>query len=363
MPASPAAAAARSVPCRGQRRRERTSHQARRNARGGGASSRAASSASHARQRRRVDLDSPAAFALRHEQIGHHRLHRLAAEARAGLGIIGAQLADHFALLLLDLDLVLFGNVFDAFDAPLGGDWGSGSYFSSWTLPQLVDFTDWFTALYDGSDVEVANALLALHTPRITADELVAAGAEGARAAIAAWWPLPYSATEAAHPRVSDAHLYDVFAAHSGAGAVRCRQRPAPPHCTLTDGERVTAYVADDLGRDLQLPRGTACKGGGAEAARFEALYEWLARPRPQRSPALAAAARRSADVMPAPLLRGVPVLGIHFQGGCKPLICTRALCAGVRAWAARRPGKEEAARLAAVATCCAEAADGAPAP
>ena len=158
-------------------------------------------------------------------------------------------------------------------------------------------------------------------------------------------------------------HLYNVFVATSGAGTVRCRQQPVPPHCMLSDGERVTAYVTDNLGRDLQLARGVACAGGAAEAARFTALYDWWARPRPQRALTLTAAARWASDLMPAPLLRGVPVLGIHFQGGCKPLVCTRPLCAGVRAWAARRPGKEEAARLAAVATCCAEAADGAAAP
>ena len=90
---------------------------------------------------------------------------------------------------MLDLDFVLFGNVFDAFDA-LGGDWGSGSYFSSWTLPKLVAFTDWFTQLYDSSDDALATALLALQTPRITADEL-AEPAEDIRAAVAAWWPFP----------------------------------------------------------------------------------------------------------------------------------------------------------------------------
>src|SRR3546814_13727189 len=39
----------------------------------------------HTRQRRRVDFDRPARRPARDEQVGHHRLHRLAAEAQPRL--------------------------------------------------------------------------------------------------------------------------------------------------------------------------------------------------------------------------------------------------------------------------------------
>jgi hypothetical protein len=247
--------------------------------------------------------------------------------------------------------MIAFGNAFDAFDRE-NHVWGQGSPFSSWTLPQLQAFTDWFIELYSGDDEKLALALLTMSKERIPPVKL-AHRSESTRNAIFSWWPLQYNETNVSTwiPHVSDMHLYAFLTQKMGRSFLTCEAKQSLPQCIINGSERVAVYMTSftrfEIGEDPSLKSGCS-----VTHERFEAYYEWWGRPWTMDG-------QRVGALLPAPLLHGVKVLSIHFKGDSKSLICSRPICDGLRWWAAWRSRNnhddEHLGRhmLLAVADCC----------
>lgn len=241
------------------------------------------------------------------------------------------------------------------------GNWGFGSFVSSWSRDGpggLAAFAQFVTDFYAGDALHVATNLRR-HGVRVNMND---AHYHGKLVNISAsWWP-----GEEQRYMITDMELYDAFVAERNRTRYYCLGRMDPafassgrkPACFRGAGctkwaawyameteacwqEVPGTYTSRGLNMDMFDAAGAyvGCRGGwlNAEAqAHFAASFQGL-----------------GGDAGSPPTYGGVPVTAVHFNGGCKHLLCSAPMCAPLHRAAAQSPALEASLRAGAVGGCC----------